>query len=333
LLKADHKQSLTANKTAGYCGPPFCIGVDDMQTTLKSLKALALIAFIVTAPLSAQDYYSPSSFDPMVMNMPNVWAEQAEREEAQTVRKPTAASPAPQNRAVTLSYAPSKQRTLENLKNFINTRRESNPVGAEQLEQLVASTDVIGMVQQVFSQFGLERNNVASAQTLYWISMWGLANKQHNAPSLQSVQAVAKQVENGLKNSAEFAAMSNSDKQALAEELMMLTALLDSTSEKAKSDPALAAQAAKASMEGSRKSGLDLDKMTLTENGFVAKPKKRADASEATEGEGETALASNAAGGGNDEGLSTSQLAMIAAAGGAGLAGVFLFGKAMGKKG
>lgn len=199
------------------------------------------------------------------------------------------------------------------------------------MEDLFASTDVIGPVKGVMRRLGLEQNNVAHAYALYWVIYWGLANNVHDAPSPQAMQAVARQAEQGFAGNAEFATMDNAQKQQAAEELMALAAIMDATSEQAKSDPALAAKSAKAALQGSRASGLQLDKMTLTEEGFVPTEKRRSDASDVIPEDTDALATANAASG--DAGMSNGQLALIAAAGGAGLAGVFLFGRAMGKKG
>lgn len=228
-----------------------------------------------------------------------------------------------------LVYSPSKSRTRANLAALGRRLAASDPANATLADELFASTDVIGAVNDVIDQFGLERNNVAHAYALYWVVYWGLANKVQDTPSAKAIQAVAEQSERGFANNAEFVKMDNVQKQAAAEELMALTAIMDATSEQAKSDPVLAEQLAKGALEGSRKSGLGLDEMTLTEDGFVpAKRRKKADASDATPGD-EQALAFNNNGAGKSE---TTNYLLIAAAAGAGLGGVFLLGKVMGRK-
>jgi hypothetical protein len=185
-----------------------------------------------------------------------------------------------------LQFSRNKSRTATNLKSLGKRMAASDPAKAAQAEQLFASNDVIGAVQGVMDQYGLQKNNVAHAYALYWVVYWGLANNVHDAPSERAMQAVAAQAERGFAANAEFAQLDNAAKQAAAEELMALTAIFDATSEQAKSDPALAAQVAKASLEGSRKSGLELDKMTLTEEGFVPrKGRKGADASDLVRGD------------------------------------------------
>jgi hypothetical protein len=232
---------------------------------------------------------------------------------------------------VQLTYAVNKSLTAKNIQKFANKFRAIDPAAATQMEQLTASTDVLGMVGDVLDRYDLDRNNVAHAYALYWVVYWGLANKVADAPSAMAMQAVALQAERGFASNAGFAKMNDAQKQETAEELMLLAAILDATSERAKSDPALAEQASKASLEGSRKSGLDLDKMTLTEDGFVpAKPRKRSDASDVVTGD-EKALASATPSDAAAEG--SPNYALMAGAASAGLGFAFLIGKAMGKKG
>lgn len=234
-----------------------------------------------------------------------------------------------QTQLVSTRYIPSKSRTKNNLAALNRRFTAVDPAYGKQLDKLFAENDIIGTVQGIMDQFGLERNNVAHAYALYWVVYWGLASQVYDVPSTAAMRAVATQSENSFAANVEFAALDNAGKQAAAEELMALTAIMDATSEQSKSDPALAAQAAKAALQGSRRSGLQLDEMTLTEDGFVpTKGRKRSDAEKSN---GQALAASNDTP--SKDGMSNTQLALIAAAGGAGLAGVFLFGKAMGKRG
>jgi hypothetical protein len=181
-------------------------------------------------------------------------------------------SPASQEPAISFVYASSKSRTRDNLQNIVSRWRKQNPAHGTQLEQLLAENDVIGAVGDVMGQFGLQRNNVAHAYTLYSIVYWGLANGIYDAPSSQTVQSVAAQVEQSFGVDPKYAAMNDAEKQAAAEELMVLTAILDGGSQEAKTNPAMAAQLAKAALENGRKVGFELDKMKLTEQGFVIEP-------------------------------------------------------------
>jgi hypothetical protein len=299
------------------------------------MKILPAVIFVVSASFLGSTPSYGQSYSTVA------WGSvQAGQDEAIAVNKKVSGqiyqkrAPVNAQQNVSTKFVANKSRTKQNLTAVVNHMRKTDSVNAAQMEQLFASNDIIGAVGSVMDRYGLERNNVAHAYALYWVVYWGLANKVYEAPSSKAMKAVAAQAEIGFSGSANFASMNDAQKQATAEELMALVAILDGTSEQAKLDPALAEKAAKASLEGSRKSGLDLDAMTLTEDGFVpAKGRKRSDASDVV-GEGEEkALAANDVGDDKGTDLSATQLALIAAAGGAGLAGVFLFGKAMGKKG
>jgi hypothetical protein len=220
----------------------------------------------------------------------------------------------------TLTYVRDARLTRATLQVLADRFDSFNPGNGKQAATLFASTDIIGAVHGVMDQYGLERNNVAHAYALYWITYWALANNEHDAPSARAIQAVGAQTERALAASTELATMNDRAKQAAAEELMALAAIFDATSELAKSDAAFAAQMAKASVEGSRKSGLDLDKMTLTDDGFVAKKgRKGADASGAAGGD--KALASA----GGDNTLTYGIMAAL------GLGAAFMIGKGMRK--
>jgi hypothetical protein len=232
--------------------------------------------------------------------------------------------------SATLTYTPTKSRTRDNLRAVGRRLAKSNPTNAVQAEQLFANNDIIGAVGGALDQLGLQRNNVAHAYAMYWVVYWGLANKVYDTPSRAAMQSVAKQVEQSLVANPSFVALNNDQKQAAAEELMALTAIMDASSEQAKSDPAFAVQIAKASLEGSRKSGLDLDAMTLTEDGFVPvkKARKTGDASSAG---AERAMA--AADPADDGGDTSPNYVLFAALGSATLGGMYLVGKAVGRKG
>jgi hypothetical protein len=285
---------------------------------------------LLGTPIAAQNWtYNPAASQAIMADVQHQALMSSMKSSASNART----SEQENSATAALAYTPSKSRTHANLQALSKRLAASDPATAQQAEQLFANNDVIGAVQDVMDQFGLERNNVAHAYAVYWVVYWGLANKVSDAPSTAAMQAVAAQAERGFAANAEFAAMDNAQKQATAEELMALTAIMDATSEQAKSDPALADQIARASLEGSRKSGLDLDKMTLTENGFVPeKPRKRSDAADVVAGE-EKALASFAPAAPSPGGDASLNYAAIAGAAGAGLGAAFLIGKAMAKKG
>ena len=117
---------------------------------------------------------------------------------------------------------------------------------------------------------------------------------------------------------------------AVEQALLVQAALIEAYVDNAKSDPALMKKVKAAIAQGAKGMGLDLYKMTLTSDGFV--PDKRGSAIDEDDLQSgsesdEQALASTEPA----ESGESPNYALIAAAG-AGLGGMFLLGKVMGRK-
>jgi hypothetical protein len=238
-----------------------------------------------------------------------------------------------------LNFIAVKSRTRGNLASFVSKTRAKDPQGAAQLEQLFSQTDVISAIGQSIEPYGLRTNNVADAYAVYWISAWEASRGIIGASETrQRAQAVKSQVANAILSTPAFAAATDAQKQEYAEAMFVQAALVSSVSEAYANDPEMSQRTIAAIKQGAKAMGLDLDTMDLTPNGFVpAKGRKRSDAGGAVDGdgaEGDAVLASNDTPTGDKAPANPlATYALIAAAGGAGLGGVFLIGKAMGKKG
>ena len=239
-------------------------------------------------------------------------------------------TPAPVNSAK-LQYSPSLERRRRNLQQFVNSARLNDPEGAAQLEQLFASNDVIGAVGRGIAPFGLRVIDIADAYAVYWTNAWLGSRGRDDTPSKRQFLAVRNQAANALLASAAISAASNADKQQMAEAMLVQAALIGIFIESGKSNPALMSKVKVAIVQGAKGMGLDLYTMTLTENGFV--PAKKGSAVDSdipvspnSEAE-EQALASSTS---STDG--TPNYVLIAAAGGMGLGGMFLLGKAIGRK-
>jgi hypothetical protein len=169
----------------------------------------------------------------------------------------------------TLVYAGSKAKTRANLQTFVNKTRAVDPAAAAQMEQEFASGDFIGQIGGIMSSVGLSKNNVADAYALYWVNAWQVANGDSSTPSAQTMQAVSAQAARGLSSSPEFAAANDAQKQEMAEALMVQGAMIASAFEQAAGNKTQLNAIGDAVAKGARASGLELDKMTLTEDGFV----------------------------------------------------------------
>ena len=142
------------------------------------------------------------------------------------------------------------------------------------------------------------------------------------------MQAVKQQSANALASTPEFSTANDATKQEMAEAMMMQAMLISASVDTYKDDPAMMRKLGAAVRKGAKASGLDLDTMTLTDDGFV--PAKKTGAADPAPGTPETALAANASA--VPAGASPPYL-LIAAAGGAGLGGVFLLGRMFGRRG
>jgi hypothetical protein len=166
---------------------------------------------------------------------------------------------------------------------------------------------------------------------VYWANAWLGSRGRSDDFDKTQILAVRNQAANALLATPTVVLASDTQKQEMAEALIVQAALIGSAVESAKSDPALMSKVKAAIAQGAKSMGLDLYSMTLTADGFVpAKRGSALDEEEAPSGlEGdlrEQALASN------NPPVEAPNYTLIAAAGGAGLGGMFLLGKAMGRK-
>jgi hypothetical protein len=229
-----------------------------------------------------------------------------------------------------LTYKSSTARRTQNLAKFVEKSRGSDPSGADQMSQLLASTDIIGAIGQGIAPFGLRVDNVADAYTVYWTNAWLGSRGRNDTLSKQQISAVRNQAANALLATNEFISATDAEKQEMAEAMLVQAALIEASVDNAKSNPATMTKVKTAIAQGAKAMGLDLYTMTLTPNGFV--PAKKGSAVDEntrivpSEQERQQALASA------NSSSESSNYALIAAAGGVGVGGMFLLGKAMGRK-
>jgi hypothetical protein len=169
-----------------------------------------------------------------------------------------------------LSYRLSLAVRKRNLAQFVEKSRSTNPAGAAQMEQLFAATDVMGQIDKAMTTVGLRPNNVADAYAVYWTSAWlGARGRNEDLPKAQMI-AVRNQAANALLAAPQFRSATDAQKQELAEAMLIQAALISASIDNAKSDPALMVKLKVAIAQGAKGMGLDLDRMTLTSQGFRA---------------------------------------------------------------
>ncbi len=168
-----------------------------------------------------------------------------------------------------LNFQVSASRREQNLSQFVEKTRATDPQGAAQLAQLFASTDVIDAMGQYLAPYGLRVDNVADAYTVYWVNAWLGAQGRRDDVSADQVAAVKSQAVMALSATPGFAAATDAQKQELAEALLIQAALVEAAIDYAASDPTLLEQTKVAIAQGAQNFGLDLYQMNLTPQGFL----------------------------------------------------------------
>jgi hypothetical protein len=173
-----------------------------------------------------------------------------------------------QGNTAKLAYRPSNSVHQRTLTQIVENTRAQDPAGAQKLEQLLSSKNIIAKINQDMPRLGLQPNNVADAYALYWASAWqGAQGRNDDLPKSQ-MMAVRSQAAEALLKVSQFRSATDAQKQEMTEIMLIQSALILLSIESAKSDPALLAQTQKAIAQGAKNFGLDLEKMTLTAQGF-----------------------------------------------------------------
>lgn len=235
---------------------------------------------------------------------------------------------------VKLSFRPNAAQRKSNLSNFVAKVRDIDPAGASQMEQLFATTDVVAQIGAGLAPFGLRVDNIADAYTAYWMSAWQASAGKTETFRSDEVAKVKSQVEAALLGAPQLLNSSNAEKQEFAEALLVQTALIEASMEQAAGDRSQIRAIGDAVRKGAEAMGLDLDSMTLTEDGFVETRQTgqldEMDGKKSPKAEGMRTMLSAAD---QDDVSDRPNYALIAAAGGAGLGAMLLLGKVLSKRG
>jgi transcriptional regulator with AAA-type ATPase domain len=168
-----------------------------------------------------------------------------------------------------LSYKPSAANTKANIAKFIQNSKATNPQAAEQLRVAFANNDILGAMAKAYRTFGLDTRNVADVYAAYFVTIWQAGHQRTDTPSSQTFQAISAQMATSLANTPAFMTMNNAQKQEMAETLIIQTALMDAALEQAAANPEQLEAVSLIALDGSRKLGLDLNAIQITEDGFI----------------------------------------------------------------
>lgn len=127
----------------------------------------------------------------------------------------------------------------------------------------------MGEVTKGMERKGLSVNNTADAFAAYWTAAWQATRADTEEKSNAAYAAVSRQAARGLLSSPEFTAASDAQKQEMAEALLKQMVIMEIANEQASSDILPAKDVQRAILQGAKASGLDLEAITFTEEGFV----------------------------------------------------------------
>jgi hypothetical protein len=220
-------------------------------------------------PAVAQIAYEPTWSPPDLMAINNIKFNPVVNGIIDKGQSERAASALPTTQTVAPTYTPSRAVRQKNLAKFVAKTRGIDPVGAERMEQLFANGDIVGQIDAIMQTKGLTASNAADAYAIWWVAAWQAANADTREIDGGTYKSVSAQAARGLSSSPEFANASDAQKQEMAEALLIQAAMIDSHKDVYAGDQAMMAKLGDAVRQGAEKSGLDLDKMTLTEDGFA----------------------------------------------------------------
>jgi hypothetical protein len=210
-----------------------------------------------------------------------------------------------------MSFTPSKTQRKKNIAGYISRVTKIAPDYAPKLAAEFGDGTVFDQYGQMLGGIGLNANDLGDNLAVWWITAWEAAQGRPVQTNPASFVKVKAQVARILSEKA-LTAMSNADKQRYSDNLTIQTLVLSNQIDQAKANPAMARQLADGVKAGAKKMGFDLAAMTLTKDGFVRNTGRKTGAAENSSKAANPAAAETA---------------------GAGLGGVVLFAKAMGRKG
>lgn len=155
---------------------------------------------------------------------------------------------------------------------FIDWVRSIDAAEGEQLARTFEQNDPIGIWSGIVREDGLRSGDVADSFAAYWILNWLVANQQLDSTPAQAA-AVRNQVKSVLASSPTFQAVSDDDRQEMAEVFMLNFVIQHGGYSAAlqQDDDVLKDRLSEAAVKRFEdEMGLNLRQLRLSERGFVA---------------------------------------------------------------
>ena len=171
-----------------------------------------------------------------------------------------------------LKFKPSAQVRQRAIAAFVGTMGKESPEMGAEFQKVFASADVFAALdKQAGALFGLGTSNLADTWAIYWAYSWLLAQGRSDDPTRAQVAGLRAQMGGLMLGLPEVRAYSEVRRQEISDALMLQVTLYSVLAETWKADPASLREFGQGIAQTSRTLGLDLNQVTLTAQGFVAK--------------------------------------------------------------
>lgn len=174
---------------------------------------------------------------------------------------------------VAILYTASKSRRTATLTKIVNDFSRLNPEQATFIKGMLlgdGSGDVIERMAPLISVYGFRVDNLADAYSIFWITAWQASRGNFDSQSShEQAQAVKKQVAAAFTSAPQMGKVSDADKQAYAEALLVQATIVSINVGRAKADPSAVPKFREDVREMAEALGVDVDSMDLTPTGFV----------------------------------------------------------------
>jgi hypothetical protein len=165
------------------------------------------------------------------------------------------------------AYSPEVRK--KSVANFVGAIRKLDPTGADRVEKEFATKDVLGMVGQKMTEYGLKPNSLADSLAVYLIVAWKAARGTNDDATKAEYQAVRDQMANALVSVPALAEATDAQKQELSDALLLQALLVDAAVTAAKGNAEQMEKVKSGIAGGVRQNfGLDLNALKLTDAGF-----------------------------------------------------------------
>lgn len=173
--------------------------------------------------------------------------------------------------AAALTFTPSPERRRANLAGFVEKTRAQDPQGGAAMEAAFADGTLIDQMGAAIAPFGYSTANLGDAYALWWQVAWKGARGDSSNPTPAQMRAVQAQAHSALLAAPEVAAADDAQKQQMAEAMLVQALMIEQMVEQAQQQPGMMPQVQAAVLQGARASGLELDRMELTDSGFATR--------------------------------------------------------------